>query len=460
MTLRLLLALLGVAAFASAEPLVSVEDLAQRLHVLEQTAVREAKRLEEAKARWAKELQDAAARRRELAGKILGLQLDRQNSADIAERLGEERERVAADAKELIDLRRSVSDRSGQVAEQLDLYLSELPGGEGSDLPLAEQVDLVHHAGTIVSVRDATLRTASGTKETVTLLCVGHVAFAYRTGDGRLGLAVASPADAAGYRWTEALDARRHEALGAAMDAVRRGDASIDVPLDVSGRIQRDSSLDEGGLLGLWKAGGPVMYPLASVALLAFFLIVERAFFLLRQKRKSSHLLARVVSACREKRFKDAERICTKTGGVVGRTLATCLRRREGGPTAMEDGISEQLLHEMPRLQRFLGGIATLGAVAPLLGLLGTVTGIIQTFGVIKTNANPGLMAGGISEALLTTASGLVIAIPILLIHSLLSGRTEAILSDAEKSAATLYNALQEMESPSRELQEMESCSS
>ena len=111
----------------------------------------------------------------------------------------------------------------------------------------------------------------------------------------------------------------------------------------------------------------------------------------------------------------------------------------------MEDGISEQLLHEMPRLNRFLGGIATLGAVAPLLGLLGTVTGIIQTFGVIKiySNANPGLMAGGISEALVTTATGLVIAIPILLVHSLLSGRMDGIVSDAEKSTATLYNTLQ-----------------
>ena len=110
----------------------------------------------------------------------------------------------------------------------------------------------------------------------------------------------------------------------------------------------------------------------------------------------------------------------------------------------MEDAIQEQLLHEMPKLQRFLGGIAILAAVAPLLGLLGTVTGIIRTFGVIQSfgNANPSLMAGGISEALITTAAGLIIAIPLLLAHSLLKGRVQTILSDAEKHAATLLNTL------------------
>ena len=97
-------------------------------------------------------------------------------------------------------------------------------------------------------------------------------------------------------------------------------------------------------------------------------------------------------------------------------------------------------------MQKRLGGIATLAAIAPLLGLLGTVTGIIQTFGVLKvySNANPGLMAGGISEALVTTASGLVIAIPILLMHSLLSGRIDGLIADAERNAATLYNVLGE----------------
>ena len=111
----------------------------------------------------------------------------------------------------------------------------------------------------------------------------------------------------------------------------------------------------------------------------------------------------------------------------------------------MEDAVQEQLLHELPRLNRFMALISLLAAVSPLLGLLGTVTGIMQIFGVIRLfgNANPGLMAGGISEALITTAAGLAIAIPILLLHNLLTGRVDKIVSDAEKHAATLLNSVQ-----------------
>ena len=82
--------------------------------------------------------------------------------------------------------------------------------------------------------------------------------------------------------------------------------------------------------------------------------------------------------------------------------------------------------------------------MAPLLGLLGTVTGIIGTFGVIQAfgNANPSLMAGGISEALMTTATGLVVAVPILIVHSVLRGRAERIIADAERHAASMLTLM------------------
>jgi biopolymer transport protein ExbB len=129
---------------------------------------------------------------------------------------------------------------------------------------------------------------------------------------------------------------------------------------------------------------------------------------------------------------------------MIGRTMAACLRYRDCGAKAMEDGIQEQLLRELPRLRRFLGAIATFGAVAPLLGLLGTVTGIIATFTVIRTadNPSPTLMAGGISEALVTTAAGLIVAIPLLLLQVVLRGRSDRILGDAERYSATLLNTL------------------
>jgi biopolymer transport protein ExbB len=103
--------------------------------------------------------------------------------------------------------------------------------------------------------------------------------------------------------------------------------------------------------------------------------------------------------------------------------------------------LDEAVLRELPRLQRGLGTLAILAAVAPLLGLLGTVTGIIETFQSILLfgTGDPRLMSGGISQALVTTVMGLVVAIPILIVHSLLSARGNRLIQILdEKSAAAV----------------------
>src|SRR5690606_36340140 len=154
----------------------------------------------------------------------------------------------------------------------------------------------------------------------------------------------------------------------------------------------------------------------------------------------SDAIAAAVVTAARAGNFDQALSLAMQKRGAVGRVLAACLGRRQLGQRAMEDAIQEQLLQELPRLQRFMGSLATLAGIAPLLGLLGTVTGIIQTFSVIRSfgNANPALMAGGISEALITTARGLMIAVPVVICHSILRGRSDRILADAERNGASL----------------------
>ena len=110
----------------------------------------------------------------------------------------------------------------------------------------------------------------------------------------------------------------------------------------------------------------------------------------------------------------------------------------------MEDAVQAQLLHEAPALQRAIGVLGICAAAAPLLGLLGTVTGIIRTFGVVASlgAGDPKLMAGGISEALWTTAFGLVVAIPLLLLQGFLRGRADRIVADCERHAATLLTQL------------------
>jgi biopolymer transport protein ExbB len=123
-----------------------------------------------------------------------------------------------------------------------------------------------------------------------------------------------------------------------------------------------------------------------------------------------------------------------------------CLAHRDSPPALLDDAIQETLLHEFPKLERFLPSIRMLSSVAPMLGLLGTVTGIIATFDVITVvgSGQPRLMAGGIAEALITTATGLAIAIPGLLAHSVLAGKVDSIIADTERFAATLSNLVKQ----------------
>ena len=108
----------------------------------------------------------------------------------------------------------------------------------------------------------------------------------------------------------------------------------------------------------------------------------------------------------------------------------------------MENGLQEAILGEIPRLERFLSTLAVLASIAPLLGLLGTVTGMINTFQIITFHgtSDPRLMSGGISEALVTTMLGLGVAIPIMLCHSLLSRRVETIIAQLEEKSISFVN--------------------
>jgi biopolymer transport protein ExbB len=214
--------------------------------------------------------------------------------------------------------------------------------------------------------------------------------------------------------------------------------------LDPTGHLALDDVRNESSAREWFVAGGSVMYPIAGVALASIVLVIERLLFLFGRNPNANKVAGRIIDLARGQRFAEAEQSADERPVVVTRVLAACLHRRGGGQKAMEDAIQEQLLQELSKLRRFMGGLATLAAVAPLLGLLGTVTGIIQTFDVIRSfgNANANLMAGGISEALITTEAGLMIAIPVVVVHSLLRGRSNRILADAERHSATLLTTL------------------
>lgn len=448
------------------------DELQIRLENLKRELAVEREALYEAREAWSQALDDKMAERRKLAERLMDEKIELERLKERNAALSKEAEKLEAEKVELQDVLHRLLTKAESTTEHLLILLRETPFDQQA-IPRAQQVlqdlkeirdtheseksqgDLqnlfgllnrVHHEATHLLVKQGEIRTAGGYLQEVTMLAAGRIAYAYvTTNDARIGLAFSSPSDATGYRWSEKIS---HEVTGKVKQAIAQAGANGSgvaiLPMDPTRRLRVDSRINEEPLVERLAAGGPVMYPLAGVAILALLILIERMWWLYLRNADRTTLARRVLTACIEKRYDEAERMLDKARGAVTRTLGACLHRRNQGTQAMEDGIQEQLLHELPRLRRFMAGLAILAAVAPLLGLLGTVTGIIQTFGVICAfgNANPGLMAGGISEALITTATGLVIAIPILLLRGAMHSRMEKVLGDAERHAASLLNIL------------------
>ena len=291
-----------------------------------------------------------------------------------------------------------------------------------------------------------------GRSQSARLMRVGQSLFAYHIPDtSRAGLAISDPYQQGGFRWYEDLSEDMRQAIINAIDQSENNKEIRSLPIDVTGSMTAATDLSSKSLQGRFKSGGIVMVPLAFVGVWLSVLIVERFFFLLRERRHSLQFCEEVLELCDNGEFEKAERLATKRKGIVARILKVCLAQRRRPPTVLDDAIQEAFLHELPRFERFLPSIRMLSSVAPMLGLLGTVTGIIATFDMITVvgGGKPRLLAGGISEALTTTATGLIIAIPGLLAYSFLSSRIEGLIADAERFAASLSNVLKQTQSAS-----------
>ncbi len=337
--------------------------------------------------------------------------------------------------------------RERELLSELETAVASSQGVPPDIGPLLKLLTLLLDESQSSGVFSGRIRTADGVEEEVDILRVGQVLFAYReSGSQRVGLAVSAPDGETGYRWSEELP---DWARGQIRQAIERGGpdgAVYSLPIDVTQQMEADRSQGPDTAWQTIASGGPVMIPLGLVALAAIVLVAERFLYVLRAGRHAGKAGRAVLAACHAREYAQAEQAARQSPGLVSRVLAACLKHRVEDAVVMEDAIQEALLHEVPRLERGLPAIGILGSVAPLLGLLGTVTGMIATFDAIAAvgSSEPRLMAGGISEALMTTAAGLVIAIPVLLLHGYLSGRSERLIADTERYAATLLNLLRD----------------
>ena len=291
------------------------------------------------------------------------------------------------------------------------------------------------------------IQLADGSEVTADVARFGLMGWAYRVvGTNRVGVAMNAPGPDESFRWHENLDPEKSVALLRAMGGIAGGASQVLLPLDVTAQMETESSTREDSLLATVTAGGPVIIPIAGVALFALLLILERVIYLARKGIFTTRTAEEIVGLVRAEKYDEALELCEAKNAPVTSALSACLRNRGQSAEVIEDAVQEAVLNQLPKLERFLPTIAMLASVAPLLGLLGTVTGMIITFEMIATlgSGNPRIMAGGISQALITTAAGLVVAIPILLTHSFLAGRVDRLVSDMERFGAVLLNTLRE----------------
>jgi biopolymer transport protein ExbB len=197
-------------------------------------------------------------------------------------------------------------------------------------------------------------------------------------------------------------------------------------------------------LIEVIESGGPIMWPLAACSLLTVAIIVERLINLRYSRVLNPGIVERVTALAEAGRTEKARAVCRENPGIYTNIVVAGLDLAHRGEAAAKEAVEAAGRHESARLNRYLGTLGTLAGISPLLGLLGTVTGMIEVFNTIA-EAGAGQAAqlsSGISQALITTATGLFIAIPALVAHNFFSEKAEAIVTDLEQESLRVLRGL------------------
>ncbi len=194
----------------------------------------------------------------------------------------------------------------------------------------------------------------------------------------------------------------------------------------------------------LIKAGGWVMWPILLASVVAMAIVIERFWTLQRQRVVPDHLVAEVWEALRKGQFNDRSLGELRNGSPLGRVLAAGLLNRRHTREIIKESIEEAGRITVFELERHLNTLGTIAAISPLMGLLGTVFGMIQMFAALKAAGagDPAQLAGGIGQALISTAAGLVVAIPALYFHRHLRHHVEGLVIAMECEALKLVEVL------------------
>ncbi len=206
-------------------------------------------------------------------------------------------------------------------------------------------------------------------------------------------------------------------------------------------------------IISVFQKGGPIMYPLLVLGVLSIALIIERFYSLSIKRVIPTKVLEEVDFYIREKRFAEAFTIARSKSSLATEVIAAILNAYLSGRRKKEDLIAfaeEAAKIEIPKLETLVNALGAIAAIAPLLGFLGTVTGMIQVFEALSIEGlgNPDVLAKGISQALLTTAFGLTIAIPSIAAYWFFRNRVIFLVAQVENLAMNLVYELSSIEEP------------
>jgi biopolymer transport protein ExbB len=195
------------------------------------------------------------------------------------------------------------------------------------------------------------------------------------------------------------------------------------------------------------KAGGIVMGPIILCSVIAAAIVLERLWTLQRRRVLPAELVGKVWRWVEQNEVQDKHIAALQQNSPLGKVLAAGLANRHHERYILKESIEDAGRHVVHELERFLPGLGTIAAISPLLGLLGTVFGIIQTFNAISTAGigNPSALASGIAQALITTAGGLTVAILSLIAYRYLRSRVDSLVVEMEKESIKLVEALDQL---------------
>jgi biopolymer transport protein ExbB len=328
-----------------------------------------------------------------------------------------------------------------EVAERVlaQGYFPDIDDVRGMAYALFTEIEMTGQVG----MREGVFVGRDGEEQTGEIMTIGPFTALYRTAEGGdVGFLTFTPSEQKLFALSALPPARMARLIRGYMDG-----GAESVPLDISGGAALRQITQQVGFWEHLAQGGPIIFPILAIGLVAVGLIIYKFQFLQKVHGNTDKVMGEVTSLAARGDWEGAEAVVQRYEHrkmPVVEVIADGLSARDEDRETLESVMQEAILREMPRVERGMSVLAVFGAVAPLLGLLGTVTGMIETFRVITLygTGDPRLMSAGISEALVTTELGLAVAIPIMLFHTFLSRRANAIIGEMEEKAVHLSNVI------------------